>query len=482
MNNKLDSETFSLKKAAIINGIGRYSKVILALIVNAILARILSPSDYGIVAVITVFSTFFTTLSDMGFGAAIVQNKQLTKKDIDSIYSFTVYISIALMILFAILSIPIAKFYKNNVYISLGILLSISLLFDAMNMVPNGILNRNKEFVSIATRTVIVYVLAAVITVISAFLGFRYYSLAIQAIITSFFTFLWNYVTTHPKFKFKFEFESIKIVFNYSVYQFAFNFVNYFSRNLDNLLTGKFMGSAQLGYYNKAYDLMLYPVNNLTGVVSPVLHPILSDFQNDFKIIYTKYMKVVKILFCLGDFIAPFCYLASKEIISIIYGSRWNLSIICFQVLTIAIIPQMLNSSAGSVFQAIGNTKLLFWNSCINTGITVIAILIGVFVGKDIFSLSFAVSIAYTVQVFTVFYMLIKMGMNFSLSKFLNDILPDLLILLGMEIAVVIYPFHINNILFSFLIKMIFLGIVFLILLRVTGEYKLVKNVIKEKM
>lgn len=475
------NKNISIKKAALINGSGKYSKILLSVIVNAILARILSPSDYGIVAVITVFSTFFTTLSDMGFGVAIVQDKGLKKEDIDNIFSFTIYVSVGLMILFAIFSVPIARFYKNNVYIQLGFLLSISLLFDAMNMVPNGILNRRKEFMVIAIRTVVVYVIAAIVTVILALMGFRYYALVIQAIITSVFTFVWNWMTTRPKFKLRIEMYSVKRVLNYSIYQFLFNFINYFSRNLDNLLTGKFMGNAQLGYYNKAYSLMLYPVNNLTGVVSPVLHPILSDFQHDFGMIYRKYMKVFKILFCLGAFVSPLCYLGGKEIITIMYGNNWNASITCFQFLSIAIIPQMLNSSSSGVFQALGNTRLLFWNSCINTGITVIAILIGVFDGKNIVSLSVAVGTAYICHFFTAFFMLIRWGFGYKFSQFLSDILPDLLILLGMELAVIIYPFNIKNIFLSLIVKVVFLVIIFFILMLITGEYKLIKRVEKEK-
>lgn len=475
-------KNISIKRAAIINGIGKYSKIFLSIIVNAILARLLSPGDYGIVAVITVFSTFFSTLADMGFGVAIVQNKKLTSNDINNIFSFTVYVSFVLMILFSLLSIPISNFYHNNVYVSLTLLLSISLLFDAMNMVPNGILNKNKEFMVIAVRTVVVYLLASFLTVILAMKGFRYYALVIQAIVTSIFTFLWNYIDTHPKFKLKIQFTSVKKVLNYSSYQFAFNFINYFSRNLDNLLTGKFMGDVQLGYYNKAYDLMLYPVNNLTGIVSPVLHPILSDFQDNLKIIYEKYLKVFKILFCLGAFAAPLCFLASREIITIMYGSNWKSSIICFQLLSIAIVPQMVNSSAGGVFQAIGNTKLLFWNSCINTCITVIAILIGIFWGKSIVALSGAVAIAYICHFFTAYFMLIKLGFGYKMSSFFGNILPELIILLGMEIAVVLYPITISNIFLSLIVKGIYLGAVFLILVIITGEYKLIKKVEDEKI
>lgn len=468
-----------IKKAALINAMGKYSKIFLSLIVNAVLARILSAEDYGVVAVITVFSTFFTTFSDMGFGPAIIQNKGLTDEDVNNIYSFTVYISVALMVMFAICAFPITSFYDDEVYIPLGQMLSVSLLFNALNMVPNGILNRDKKFVSIAIRTVVVYIGAAAITIILAFMGLRYYALAIQAILTALFTFIWNYATTKPKFYFHFKMESIKKVLNYSGYQFAFNLVNYFSRNLDNLLTGKFMGSAELGYYNKAYTLMLYPVNNLTGVISPVLHPILSDYQKHLDVIYCKYMKIVRLLACIGLYVAPVCFLAAEEFITILYGPNWVESIVCFQLLSIAIVPQMINSSAGSIFQVIGNTKLLFANSCINTGITVVAIIVGVYSGKNIQALSMCVAIAYLCHFVTAFTMLIKMGFKYKMSDFVKELIPELFILIVMLAAVKLYPFHITGSIFSAVIKCVYMGIIYIVVLFVSKEYKLFMSLLK---
>lgn len=469
-----------IRRAAIINALGKYSKIFLSLIVNAILARILSAEDYGIVAVITVFSTFFTTFSDMGFGPAIIQNKELTERDINNIFSFTVYISIFLMLIFAICSVPIAMFYEDKVYVGLGLLLSISLLFNALNMVPNGILNRDKKFVSIAIRTVVVYIGSAVVAIILAFCGLRYYALVIQAILTALLTFIWNFATTKPKFQRRFQMNSIKKVLNYSGYQFAFNLINYFSRNLDNLLTGKFIGNAELGYYNKAYTLMLYPVNNLTGVISPVLHPILSDYQKQVNIIYKKYMKIVRLLACIGLYVAPVCFLAADEIITILYGSNWGQSVVCFQLLSIAIIPQMINSSAGSIFQAIGNTKLLFVNSCVNTIITVSAILIGVFAGKSIQILSLCVAIAYLCHFITAFVMLIKMGFGYSLLNFAKELLPEIFILVFMIVAVIFYPFSIDGVLLSVIIKALYLGVVYFVALALSKEYKIFASILKK--
>lgn len=473
------SNQYSVKKAALINAMGKYSKVVIALIINAILARILSAEDYGIVAVITVFSTLFTTISDMGFGTAVIQNKDLDKDDIDNIFSFSVLIALVLMLIFVICSYPISLFYEDRIYISLGLMLSVSLFFNALNMVPNGILNREKRFISIAVRTVVVYLGSAIITIILAILGLRYYALAIQAILTSFFTYIWNAITTKPRFKLKFSMKSVKKVINYSGYQFAFNVVNYISRNLDNLLTGKFMGNAELGYYNKAYTLMLYPVNNLAGVVSPVLHPILSDYQKELDIIYKKYIKVVKLLAVIGVFVEGVCIVAAPELIRIMYGNYWKKSIACFQLLSFAIITQMINASTGAIFQAIGKTKLLFITSCANTSITVIAIIVGVFVGKNITFLSGCVAIAYLFHFITAFYIMMKYGFGYKFGKFIKEISINIIMLIVVVIAALIYPFTIPNTFVSLMIKGIYMSLIYCVCMYVTKEYKILKILLK---
>lgn len=473
------AEPVSMKRAAIINAAGKYAKIGLQVVVSAIMARILSPEDYGIVAVITVFSTFFTTLADMGFGAAVIQRKDLSGSEVDDIYSFTVYMSVALMALFALASHPIAAFYEDDVYISLGYLLSISLLFNALNMVPNGILNREKRFQTIAVRTVVVYIGAAAVSVAMALAGFRYYALAAEAILTAFFTFVWNIKTTRPHFHVRGFMPSVRKVLGYSGYQFAFNLVNYFSRNLDNLLTGKFMGAAELGYYNKAYSLMLYPVNNLAGVISPVIHPMLSDFQDKKDVIYEQYLKILRLLACVGIYVAPLCYLAAPEIIEILYGPNWGSSVRCFQLLSIAIVPQMINSSTGGIFQALGNTKLLFQNSCINTGITVVAILLGVFVGGDIVSLSAFVGAAYVLHFLTAAFMLVKLGFRYSLAGYGRALLPEIILFAVTYGAALVFPLSFPNIIVSTLIKVAYLTAVYLVVAAATGDLKFVLKILK---
>lgn len=467
------AEGISIRRATLINASGKYLKVILTVLVNAVLARLLTPYDFGIVAVITVFTTFFTTLSDMGLGPAIVQKKQLTDNDIDSLFTYSLYISTGLSLLFMACAFPIAAFYRDAVYLKPALLLAVSLFFNALNMVPNGVLNRDKKFTVIALRTVVVYVFSAAVAIMLALRGWRFYALVVQAILSSLLQFVWNYASTRPRLLRHPDKEAVAIVKSYSFYQLAFNVVNYFARNLDNLLTGKFMGEVNLGNYNKAYNLMLFPVNNLSGVVSPVLHPIMSDYQNAPREIYVRYMKLVRFLFCLGILCAAVAYIAADEIIGILYGSQWASCASCFKLLAIAIIPQMINCSAGAVFQALGNTRLLFVSTCINTVVTVLAILVGIFAGGNIAVLSLCVAVSYVFHFLCAFWLLLRKGFGYRLSPFILELVPELVMTLVMCAAVVLYPFMVQGIVWSFVVKVSYVCILFVAMMLISREYKL---------
>lgn len=456
-----------------INASGRYLKVILTVLVNAILARILTPFDFGVVAVITVFTTFFATLSDMGFGPAIVQKKELTSRDIDSLFTYSLYAASGLSLIFLLCAFPIAAFYKDSIYLKPTFLLAIALFFNALNMVPGGILNRDKKFITIALRTVITYVVSALIAIYLAFHGWRFYALVAQSILVSVLQFLWNWLSTRPRLLLHPDKAAVGLVKSYSFYQFAFNVVNYFARNLDNLLVGKFMGENNLGNYNKAYNLMLFPVNNLSGVVSPVLHPILSDYQNQPGEIYRRYMRLVRFLFCLGIFCSAFAWLASDEIIGILYGPQWAPCSACFRILAIAIIPQMINSSAGAIFQALGNTRLMFISSCINTAVTCIAILLGIFAGGSIESLAYCVAVSYVFHFVCAFWILIRKGFGTSLSAFIRELLPEWIMSAIMIGAICLWNIRLDNILLSFGAKALYLALVFCTMMLISREYKL---------
>ena len=464
--------TSSIKRAAYINAAARYSTLFLGMLFNAVLARILTPEDFGIVAITVVFTTFFSLLSDMGLGAGIIQNKDLSEDDVASIFAFSLRLGIVLSVLFAVFSFPMAHFYGKAELVPVGMLISIQLLFNTLNVVPNALLLKQKEFKKVALRILCACLLSGGVGIGLAAAGLRYYALVIQAITQAAFIFGWNYFSTRPRLAGSVNRNSLDKIRSYSGYLFGFNLINYFARNTDNLLIGKVMGAAPLGYYDKSYKLMLYPVNNLTHVITPVLHPILSEYQKDKDYIYDKYLQVVKVLSLLGAFITPFVWFSSTEIIRILYGTQWDAAIPCLRWMSLAMWAQMILSSAGTIFQSLGDTRRLLWSGSMNA-VLVVAFIIAGLVEGNIAAVARNVAFAYNLQFVATFYILVHLSFGLRCRDFLKRLVPDLCIMLVVALAGFgssLLPEQ--PIVLSFIIKAGIMGIAYLAALLATKQLK----------
>lgn len=466
------SGTSSIKQAAYINAAARYSTLLLGMLFNAVLARILSPEDYGIIAITTVFTTFFALLSDMGLGAGIIQNKELTEEDIGSMFAFSLRLGLVLAAAFALLSFPMARFYGKEELVPAGLLLSVQLLLNTLNIVPNALLLKRKEFKKVALRILLACIVSGIIGIALALAGLKFYALVIQAILNAAFILGWNYFSTRPPMARKVNKESIGKIRSYSGFLFGFQLINYFARNTDNLLIGKVMGAAPLGYYDKSYKLMLYPVNNLTHVITPVLHPILSEHQHDKAYIYGKYLQVVQVLSLMGAFITPFVWFSSAEIIRILYGSQWGAAIPCLQWMSLAMWAQMILSSSGTIFQSLGDTRRLFLSGSMNA-VLVVAFIIAGLVEGSIEAVARNVAIAYNLQFVATFYILVHLSFGLRTRDFLKGLLPHLAVM-----AVVAAAGYASTLLpqlpfiWSLLAKAAFMGGAYLLALWLTHQLK----------
>ena len=140
--------------------LAKYSGIVISLVIAGILARLLSPDDFGIVAVATVIIAFFSLLTDMGISPAIIQHKSLTKDELSTIFSFTVWTGIGISILFFAASWMIADYYESEILRTLCQLLSVNLFFASATIVPGALFYRNKEFKFIAIRSFVIQISA----------------------------------------------------------------------------------------------------------------------------------------------------------------------------------------------------------------------------------------------------------------------------------------------------------------------------------
>lgn len=431
-----------MKKAMFTYAFAKYSTVIIGLLINAVLSRILLPEDYGIAAVVTVFTTFFNVLSTMGLGTGLIQDKDLTEADTDNIYSLSVWTALVLGVFFFACASPIAFFYGDKRYVLIVRILSISIFFNAINVIPNSILLKEEKFKKVAVRMIMVSCISGGIAIVVALNHGGYYALVVQTILSIAIQFVWNRVSVKLHFHLMVDFASIMKIANYSFFQFAYSVLLYFSQNLDNLLIGKVMGSKQLAYYNKSYTVMRYPIDYIPHAISPVLHPVLSKYQNDYEYIYKKYIEIGRVMSLIGVLISLVFFWEAPEIIMILFGAQWGQSIISFRIFGLGIWVQLINALAGSIYQSTNNTKNMFYSGLIHVFITLVAIVAGIW-SNDINRLAVYIVISWYVKFMVETYFLIVRSLKKSALGYLKIFLPDFSI------------FLITSILFGFLCRWI---------------------------
>lgn len=340
--------------------VARYSGIFISLVVMGVLARLLTPDDFGIVAIATVFINFFQIFTNIGISAAIVQYKELTTHQVNEIYMFTIWMGIGLSLLFFIASWPIAAYYSDLRLIPIMQCLSLGLFFSSAGIVPNALFSRNKRFRFIAWRTLVIQLISGVTAIVAALCGAALYTLIIQSLLSSALLYFISLHSYPQRLLWSNGLNSIRHIWGYSFYQFLFNTVIYFTRNLDKMLIGRYIGMAPLGYYEKSYRLMMLPLQNLTHVLTPVLHPLLSDYQQSSKKLGEINERMVHILALIGLPLSIFLYFCSRELVLLCFGSQWEASVPAFEILALSCGIQIITSSSGSFFQSHNDTRGMF--------------------------------------------------------------------------------------------------------------------------
>lgn len=461
--------------------VAKYSGIVISLVVVGVLSRLLSPDDFGIVAIATVIINFFSIFTDMGISPAIVQQKELTGRDLSDIFSFTVFSGVGISLLFFGASWPIATYYKSEILRTLCQLLALNLFFASANIVPSALFNKNKEFKFIALRSFVIQVASGAAAVAAALLGAGLYALIINPILSSILMFAISYRRYPQPLRLTLGLGAMRKIFGYSAYQFLFNLINYFSRNLDKLLVGKYLGMSALGYYDKSYRLMMLPLQNITQVITPVMHPILSDFQDDRQRLAASYERIVRLLAFAGFPIGVCLFFTAKELTVILFGAQWIPSVAVFRILTLSVGLQIILSSSGSIFQASGDTRSLFVCGLFSSVLNVGGILLGVFYFGTLEAVAWCIVATFTVNFVQCYWQMYRVTFGRSLRCFVRQLGSPLL--LSVVCTAVLLPLSYGlegaNVLINILIKgTVFAAVVFIYVQR-SGEYDLTGGIRK---
>lgn len=406
--------------------IAKYSGIVIQLLITAILARLISPAAFGTIAVAMVVLYFLNIFADIGIGPAVVQYKQLTKDHLNSLFTLNIYIGIILSLALYLLSETISVYYADNTLELICQLMVLVIFFNTLNVVPNALMRRDKRFRTIALYTVFFQILSGSIAVWGAFHGWGIYALLVSPILTAIGVFLVNYYNYPLRYVVRLNKEAVTMVSSYSAFQFAFSFCNYFSRNIDKLIIGKYFSLTQLGFYDKSYHLMQLPLQNITFVVEPVLHPILSTLQDNTHELSEKNRKLAVIISNISFPVGLILFFCGGELINIIYGGQWDAAIPVFRILALSLPLQMIQSTSGAIYQAAGKTDHMFLNGIINTISTVSGFFFAAFWGRTIEAMAWAWNITLVINFIVSYIILNVMSLNESAFPFFKSLLPQL--------------------------------------------------------
>ena len=473
----MSSTKKELASGVFYTALAKYSNMAVQLIVTAILARLLTPGDYGIVAIATVFIVFFNLLSDIGIGPAIIQFKDLSRDELNHIFSFTAYLGIVMSLSFFLCSWLIAHYYNDELLVPVCQLLSLTILFYCLNIVPQNLQYKKKRFKFTAFVSLIVHLITAIVAIGLAFMDFGVYALVIQQIMSITLLFLIFYFQEKLRFMPLLDVRPLKRIMSFSTYQFLFNIINYFSRNLDKLLIGRFIGLAPLGQYEKSYRLMLMPLQNITFVVTPVLQPIFSNFQCNLHEIAGKYTKLFVFLCYVGFPLSILLFFTGKELILLFFGEQWHEAISPFRILALSVGLQILNGTAGSIYQSANATKQLFISGCWGTFFMVASFSVTIFGWGNINAVAIGYTIAQILNSAQTYYLLFR-TLKFPLHNALVGMFYPLLVSIAIGMALfLIHPYtdHLSLI-FSLVLKCILSLAIWYILVNYVGPNKGIVN------
>lgn len=418
----------------------KYTNQFIGLIISAILARLLTPDEFGVVTMVLVFTGFLAIFNDAGIKSFIIQHSNLSIEDETFVFFISLGIGFILTGILYFVAPLIEDFYHFEGLTKVTRVLSFQFIICTIGFVPNGILERELKFKTSGLIELFSSVASGIVGIVLAFMDFSYWALVIRSLLTYIFMSISFFMLSKWRPTWSFDYKVGKNILSYSGNLTLFGIINYWARNLDNLLVGKYLGASSLGFYNRAYSLMTYPITIFSQVINPILHPIFARIQADVELIRKSYLDVLKLLSIISFPFITFIVVNADSIITIVWGNQWQESVPVFRILGLAAMFQPILNSTGSIFLVRNKTNWLFKVGIVNTIVTVIGITIGLKFGIQGVAIGYVVS--FYVMLLPLLYMVFKI--------LLGGTLLELFKYLRTGLFLIVFVFFTNSVLLYF--------------------------------
>ena len=338
----------------------KYSMMFVSFIADIILARLLTPYDYGCIGMLAIFLVIAETLIDGGFGSALIQRKKPTQKDYSTIFFWNLGMSVVLYLILFFFAPLIARFYFIPLLCPVLRVQGLILFAYAFNIVQMNQLKKRLQFKTVAVVHIVSSLIALGITIAMAYNGMGVWSLVarhlVAAIITS--LILWFYVKWRPTLVYSWS--SFRELFGFGFYMFLSHLVTRISTSVQGLLIGKIYNPSMMGLYTKAEATEGLVARSLSNVMDQVTYPLYAQVQDN---IATLQNMVKRLTMTVSYIMFPTLFvliLIAKPLFLLLYSEKWLPCVPYFQMLCIAGLGTCLQSVNFQTVSAIGESKVTF--------------------------------------------------------------------------------------------------------------------------
>jgi O-antigen/teichoic acid export membrane protein len=344
----------------------------------AILSRLLTPEDYGLLGMVTVITGFAQLFKDLGLSAATIQRGEITQRQVSTLFWINVATGCTIALLVASLSSIVASFYKEPRLVGITLVLSSNFIIGSFSSQHVALLRRQMRFSSLARVDIISTIISLTAGVILASRGANYWALVLMQVLSAISNTVGIWITCSWRPGLPSRHAGIGSMIAFGSNLTGFRCFNYLSRNLDNFLIGRYLGPQSLGLYAKAYQLLLLPINQINTPVSSIAISALSSLQTEPDKYREFYRKAILAIATLGMPVVALMFASADKVILILLGQQWVEVVSLFRLLAPAAFVGTFNVATGWVYQSLGRTDRQFFGGIFSSLANVLIFLISV--------------------------------------------------------------------------------------------------------
>jgi O-antigen/teichoic acid export membrane protein len=359
---------------------------------GVVLARLLTPQDYGLIGMVTAVTGFVTLFKDLGLSMATVQKEEITHEQVSNLFWVNVTLGIATAIVTVAIAPLIAGFYNEPRLIWITLALGIGFVIGSLGVQHSALLNRQMQFKALVINDLLSMFIGVVAAIVAAWYGLSYWALVIMPLVTGIISTVgfWIVCDWRPSLPARKSGSRSMLAFGSNMT--ASSIMNYFARNVDNVLIGRVWGAQQLGFYAKAYQLLLLPLSQINAPIAAVAVPTLSRLTDSPERYRQTYLQILEKISILTMPLIVFMIGASDWLVWLLLGPQWSEASRIFSILGIAALVQPVSNTTGWVFITQNRTTHMLQWGAVGSTLSVIAIIAGLPWGATGVAASYSIS------------------------------------------------------------------------------------------